>query len=33
MIARSDMTGFSYDALPARGGLLLISDLLLLRCP
>jgi hypothetical protein len=32
MIAPRDMTGFSPDALPQRGGLILLGDLLL-RCP
>ncbi len=33
MIATRDMTGFSSDVQTLRGGLLLIGDLLLLRCP
>ncbi len=33
MIALRDMTGISSDAHSPRGGLILIGDLLLLRCP
>lgn len=32
MIATRDMTGISSDALNQRGGLILLGDLLLLRC-